>query len=247
SPFFVKQDTAYEIDDSRWLERLARTVAQRTHPLVLVHGGGREVSELQRTLGAEPEWREGLRVTTPEALRAVSMVLSGVVNKRLVASVIGAGAAAVGISGEGGPTLEAVPARGGRMGRTGEIARVDDRLLRVLLDAGLVPIVSPVSRGPDGGALNVNADDAAAAVATGLKAERFFMVTNVPGVLADGSTIDRVTAIELERLVSAGVGSGGMVAKLRAAMRAAKSGVREVRIGDLSLFSEPESGTRIVV
>lgn len=236
-----------EVDDPAWTAKLAEAVAAAPAGVVIVHGGGKEVTEVQRVLGAEPEWREGLRVTTPEALRAVSMVLSGVVNKRLVASVIGAGAAAVGISGEDGPTLEAVPARGGQMGRTGEIARVDDRLLRVLLDAGLVPIVSPVSRGPDGGALNVNADDAAAAVATGLKAERFFMVTNVPGVLADGSTIDRVTTIELERLISAGVASGGMVPKLRAAMRAAKSGVREVRIGDLSLFSEPESGTRIVV
>jgi len=236
-----------EVDDPAWTAKLAEAVAAAPAGVVIVHGGGKEVTEVQRVLGAEPEWREGLRVTTPEALRAVSMVLSGVVNKRLVASVIGAGAAAVGISGEGGPTLEAVPARGGQVGRTGEIARVDDRLLRVLLDAGLVPIVSPVSRGPDGGALNVNADDAAAAVATGLKAERFFMVTNVPGVLADGSTIDRVTTIELERLISAGVASGGMVPKLRAAMRAAKSGVREVRIGDLSLFSEPESGTRIVV
>ena len=79
-----------EIDDARWLERLARAVAARTTPLVLVHGGGREVTELQRTLGAEPEWFEGLRVTTPEGLRAVSMVLSGLVNKRLASLLIGA-------------------------------------------------------------------------------------------------------------------------------------------------------------
>src|SRR5690606_11466487 len=72
-----------EIDATLWLERLARIVAHRTTPLVVVHGGGREVTELQRTLGAEPEWRDGLRVTTPEGLRVVSMVLSGLVNKRL--------------------------------------------------------------------------------------------------------------------------------------------------------------------
>src|SRR5690606_39563267 len=135
SPFFVKQDTAYEIDDSRWLERLARTVAQRTHPLVLVHGGGREVSELQRTLGAEPEWRDGLRVTTPEALRAVSMVLSGLVNKRLVAALIGAGAEAVGLSGEDGPVLPADPEREGRLARTGAIRGGRPRVLHAPLDA----------------------------------------------------------------------------------------------------------------
>src|SRR5690606_37176256 len=101
-----------EIDDTLWLERFARIVAKRTAPLVLVHGGGREVTELQRTLGAEPEWRDGLRVTTPEGLRVVSMVLSGLVNKRLAALLIGAGVEAVGISGGVGPSPKGD--RGGR-------------------------------------------------------------------------------------------------------------------------------------
>src|SRR5690606_26950645 len=89
-----------EVDDPAWTAKLAEAVVAAPAGVVIVHGGGKEVTEVQRVLGAEPEWREGLRVTTPEALRAVSMVLSGVVNKRLVANVIGAGAAAVGISGE---------------------------------------------------------------------------------------------------------------------------------------------------
>jgi acetylglutamate kinase len=235
-----------EIDDARWLERLARAVARRSAPLVLVHGGGREVTELQRTLGAEPEWRDGLRVTTPEALRAVSMVLSGLVNKRLAALLLGAGVEAVGISGEDGALLRAEPARGGQLGLTGEIREVKPQLLLSLLESGYVPVVSPVSRGPQGGALNVNADDAAAAVAVGVAAERFLMVSNIPGVLEGEAVIPQIGADEVEELITNGVASGGMAPKLRAAARAAKAGVGEVRIGGLELLSGESAGTRIV-
>ncbi|HEX6924029.1 MAG TPA: acetylglutamate kinase [Longimicrobiaceae bacterium] len=235
-----------EIDDTLWLERLARIVAHRTTPLVVVHGGGREVTELQRTLGAEPEWRDGLRVTTPEGLRVVSMVLSGLVNKRLAALLIGAGVEAVGISGEDGGLLRAEPAQGGALGLTGEIREVRPQLLLSLLESGYVPVVSPVSRGPQGGALNVNADDAASAVATGVAAERFLLVSNIPGVLRDGTVIPEVKVEEVEGLISSGVASGGMAPKLRAAARAAKAGVREVRIGGLELLAGEGPGTRVV-
>ena len=235
-----------EIDDALWLERLAHTVARRSTPLVLVHGGGREVTELQRTLGAEPEWREGLRVTTPEGLRAVSMVLSGLVNKRLAALLIGAGVEAVGISGEDGGLLRADPAKGGALGLTGEIREVRPQLLLSLLEGGYLPVVSPVSRGPQGGALNVNADDAAAAVASGVAARRFLLVSNIPGVLRDGSVLPEIAIGEVEPLIASGVASGGMAPKLRAAARAAKAGVREVRIGGLELLEGGSAGTRIV-
>jgi acetylglutamate kinase len=235
-----------EVDDPEWTARLAAAVAASADSTVIVHGGGKEVTELQRVLGAEPEWREGLRVTTPEAMRAVSMILSGVVNKRLVARLISAGAEAVGLSGEDGGILRALPARGGQMGRTGEIAEVLPQLLFRLLDARMVPVLSPVSRGPDGESLNVNADDAAAAVAGALNADRFLLVSNVPGVLRDGRTLRRVTTRELEELISEGVASGGMIPKLRAGMRAAAAGVGDVRIGDLSLLVGDDAGTRIV-
>ena len=233
-----------EIDDVRWLERLAGEVSRREGALVLVHGGGREVTELQRTLGGEPEWRDGLRVTTPEGLRAVSMVLSGLVNKRLAALLIGAGVEAVGISGEDGPLLLADPARGGQLGLTGEIREVRPQLVLSLLEAGYVPVVSPVSRGPSGGALNVNADDAAAAVAGGVGAHRFLLISNIPGVLDGEAVIPELTAGEVEELISSGVASGGMAPKLRAAARAAAAGVEEVRIGGLDLFIG-SPGTRI--
>jgi acetylglutamate kinase len=234
-----------EIDDARWLDRLARAVAMRATPLILVHGGGREVSELQRTLGAEPEWRDGLRVTTPEALRAVSMVLSGLVNKRLAALLLGAGVEAVGISGEDGALLVAEPARGGELGLTGEIRTVKPQLLLSLLESGYVPVVSPVSRGPQGGPLNVNADDAAAAVAAGVAAARFLLVSNIPGVLDGEAVLAQVGADAVEELIASGIASGGMAPKLRAAARAAAAGVADVRIGGLELLTGEGAGTRV--
>ncbi len=235
-----------EVDDRAWLARLAAAVAERKGGVVVVHGGGKEVTELQRALGAEPEWRDGLRVTTPEAIRAVAMVLSGVVNKRLVSALVSAGARAVGLSGEDDALIQAVPARGGALGRTGEVAAVEPRLLLSLLEQGVVPVVSPVSRGPEGEALNVNADDAAAAVAAALGADRFLLVSNVPGVLRDGEPIEEVGVGEVEGLIEGGVASGGMAPKLRAAARAAGAGVSEVRIGGLELLAGSASGTRVV-
>jgi len=236
-----------EVDDQEWTARLAAAVATSSAGTVVVHGGGKEVSEVQRALGAEPEWRDGLRVTTPEALRAVSMVLSGVVNKRLVGAFLTAGLKAVGLSGEDGGILEAVAARGGQLGRTGEIARVRPELLLLLLENGYTPVLSPVSRGPDGGALNVNADDAAAAVSVGLDAERFLLVSNVPGVLREGIPLTELGPAELEVLISEGVATGGMIPKIRAGMRAAAAGVGDVRIGDLSVITSPRAGTRMGV
>lgn len=233
-----------EVEDPAWVRRLAEAVAALGAPVVLVHGGGREVSALQRVLGAEPAWRDGLRVTTPEAMRAVSMVLSGLVNKRLVAALLDAGADAVGVSGEDGALLRAEPSGGGAMGRTGEIAGVRSRLLLDWVAAGIVPVVSPVSRGPDGGPLNVNADDAAAAVAAALGASELLLVSNVDGVMAEGAVLPAVSADEVETLVASGTASAGMVPKLRAAARAAETGVR-VRIGGLEMLRDPRCGTRV--
>lgn len=235
-----------EVDDPKWTARLAEAVAASEDPVIIVHGGGKEVTELQRQLGAEPEWFEGLRVTTPEGLRAVSMVLSGVVNKRIVAAFITAGADAVGISGEDGAVLQAIPARGGSLGRTGEIVEVRTHVLKVLLESGVTPVVSPVSRGDDGAALNVNADDAASAIASAMKVDRFLLVSNVPAVLRDDQPIDRIPEAELEALVADEVVSGGMIPKVRAGMRAAGAGVPEVRIGSLEMLAGSGGGTELV-
>ncbi|HEX5726202.1 MAG TPA: acetylglutamate kinase [Longimicrobiaceae bacterium] len=234
-----------EVDDSAWLARLAGSVAARGGPAVLVHGGGKEVSALQRALGTEPEWRDGLRVTGPEAMRAVSMVLSGVVNKRIVAALLTAGADAVGVSGEDGALLRARVSRGGALGRTGEVEAVRVGLLRGWLEQGLLPVVSPVSRGPDGGPLNVNADDVAAEVAAALGAGALLFVSNVAGVLAGGVVVPEIGADEVEALVADGTASGGMAPKLRAAARAAER-VGTVRIGGPEMLWDDAAGTRVL-
>ena len=233
-----------EVDEPAWVARFARAVAARGGRLVVVHGGGKEVTALQRRLGAEPEWRDGLRVTSDEAMRVVAMVLSGVVNKRLAAALVTAGVDAVGISGEDGGLLRARLAAGGSMGRTGEIEMVRADLLHVFLSHGVVPVVSPVSRGADGAALNVNADDAAAAVAAALGPAELLFVSNVAGVLEGGSTLESVDADEVEALIADGTAQGGMAPKLRAAARAAGE-VGRVRIGGLEMLENPGAGTRV--
>lgn len=234
-----------EVDDAAWVARFAGALVKRGGSTVVVHGGGKEITALQRTLGAEPEWRDGLRVTTDESVRAVSMVLSGVVNKRLVSALLSAGVDAVGVSGEDGGLLRANVLRGGTLGRTGEVAEVRTRLLVAWLEQGLVPVISPVSRGPDGGPLNVNADDAAAAVAASLGASELLFVSDVPGVLDGGSPVPRLGADEVEALIGSGTASGGMAPKLRAAARAAEVAGR-VRIGGLEMLTDDGAGTRVL-
>lgn len=235
-----------EVDDAAWLRNLAAAAAQ-VPSAVVVHGGGREVSELQRSLGAEPEWRDGLRYTGPEALRAVSMVLSGVVNKRIVAALLTAGLDAIGISGEDGALIRARQLQGGALGRTGEVTDVRAELLRSMLSAGFTPVVSPVSRGEDGGPLNVNADDAAAAIASTMGATELLLVSNVAGVLdGEGQVIPDVRPDDVETLIASGVASGGMIPKLRSALRALAGGAGSVRIGGIATLSDPAAGTRFV-
>lgn len=234
-----------ELDDPVWTDALAAGIAGLSGRVVLVHGGGKEVTDVQRALGAEPEWRDGLRVTTPEALRAARMVLSGLVNKRLVGALARAGVEAVGVSGEDGGLLTAEAAACGTLGRTGTVQHVRTRLLHALMTAGMLPVVSPVSRSADGEPLNVNADDAAAAIAAALRAERFLLVSNVPGVMWTDAVLDEVDATEVEELVRSGVATGGMGPKLRAAARAAAAGIGDVRIGGLEMLVDSGAGTRL--
>lgn len=233
-----------QVDDAGWLRELAGAVSGLPG-VVIVHGGGKEISRMQRLLGGEPEWDGGLRVTSAEALEAVAMVLSGLVNKRIVSALIDAGRPAAGVSGQDGAMIVAEPLLGGRLGRAGAPRDVDPALLAALLDAGFTPVVSPVSRGVDGGAMNVNADDAAAAVAAATGARSLLLVSDVPGVLAAGTILAEVAAGEVEALVDGGTASAGMAPKLRAAARAAAAGV-EVRIGSLAMLHDDAAGTRVV-
>jgi acetylglutamate kinase len=232
-------------DDAGWIREVSAGIAASRVPTVLVHGGGKDVTELQRALGIEPEWREGLRVTTPRVLEVVRMVLSGSVNKRWVAALLDAGADAVGISGEDGGLLRGRPLLGGALGQAGEVTEVRTALLDAWLAQGLSPVISPVTRGPDGGGLNVNADDAAASVAAAMGAAELLFVSDVPGVKAGGAWTEMLDGDAAEALLASGEAAGGMRPKLRAALRARAAGVGRVRIGDVAMLTDDGAGTRI--
>lgn len=216
--------------------------------LVVVHGGGDAVSELQRARGITPEFLGGRRVTTDADVEIIRMALSGLANKQLTSALLAAGVPALGISGEDGVLLEATPTADARMGRVGEPARVNVALLALLVGAGYCPVVSPVSASTAqrGVALNVNGDDAAAAVAAALGAAELFFMADVPGVLVDGAPVASLDPDAAAALVQSGTAGGGMAAKLDAAQSALARGVARVRIGDLAALADPARGTALV-
>ena len=218
--------------------------------IAVVHGGGDEVSALQRRLGMEPQFKGGRRVTSAEDLEIVRMVLSGATNKRLVAQLVSAGVQAVGLSGEDASLITAriTDAAYGLVG--GDII-ADTTLLTHLWSGGWMPVISPVGRDaddPNGGGLNVNGDDAAAAIASALGAGELLLIADVPGVLdGAGALIPTLDSAAAQALVASGVAKGGMAAKLEAGALALRGGVACVRIGDLRAITDAAAGTRLVL
>ena len=230
------------------LPRLLANVSLSGDELVIVHGGGDEVTALQRRLGSEPTFIGGRRVTTDADLDVVRMVLSGTVNKRLVRQLIDEGVTAVGISGEDGSLLPARLLDDGALGAVGEPLGANVRPLEALLEAGFTPVVSPVGRHADTGqGLNINGDDAAAAIAGALRADELLLLADVPGVLDPTGALVPVISIDaVDDMIASGVARGGMSAKLQAARIALSAGVTAVRIGDVSALADPEVGTRLI-
>lgn len=214
--------------------------------LAVVHGGGDEVTALQRALGQEPRFVDGRRATPPEELDVVRMVLSGTVNKRLVGECLAAGARAVGISGEDAGLLQCAVFGDGSLGAVGEPRHVDPSVLNVLMDGGFIPVISPLGRFADGSGCNVNGDDAASAIAAALGADELLLVADVAGVLdARGEITTHLDRSDVDAMVASGTAHGGMIAKLEAALRALEMGVRRVRIGNLDAIADPNAGTTI--
>ncbi len=214
--------------------------------VVLVHGGGDEVSALQSALGEASTFVEGRRVTTAKDIELVRMALSGSANKRLVATLVECGIDAVGLSGEDAGLIAAAPMDVQRLGHVGIPRTVNVAFLRHLLSGGYMPVISPVSRdasGTLGAALNVNGDDAAAAIAAALGAVELLLVADVPGVMRDGAVIPSLTPDAARALIADGIAAGGMQAKLQAALNALAGGVPQVRISDLVAIDDPDRGT----
>lgn len=227
---------------------IAETWDALSSAMVLVHGGGDDVSALQKQMGIVAQFVDGRRVTTAQDLELVRMALSGTANKRLVSSLVREGVRAVGLSGEDASLIAATPVDSGRLGHVGTPQRINSSLLLHLIDGGYLPVVSPVSRNIShelGPALNVNADDAAAAIAVAIEAEELVMVSDIPGVIVDNEVVASLTLAEARGLVHDGLASGGMRAKLGAAVVAVQGGIKRVRITDLSGIKDRDRGTLV--
>ena len=195
--------------------------------IVVVHGGGKDISRLLERLGLTSRFVDGLRVTDDEVMLATEMVLSGAVNSDLVSRITRCGSPAVGLTGRDARLLTARPIvlEGGQsLGRTGEVEASDPTVIERTLSSGFVPVVSPVGEDREGRALNLNADYAAAALAGSSRAEVCVFLTDVPGVKKDGAVLPELTKAEVANLIQSGVISGGMVPKVECAVRALNAG-----------------------
>ena len=200
------------------------------HRIVVVHGGGKRLSRYLAGLDHKSEFCHGLRVTPPEIMDAVLRVLAGSVNRQLVAELQGSGARAVGLTGIDAGTVQASQLAP-ELGLVGKVERVNPELLDTLTERGFLPAVACIAGGNNGEIFNVNADQMAAACATGLAVDQVVFLTDVGGVLdADGELIPKLSVSEAESLIGDGVAKGGMEAKLRAAISAIAGGIKRVSI-----------------
>ena len=229
---------------------------------VIVHGGGPQITALLTRLGIETEFRGGLRVTTPETMEIVRMVLTGHVNADIVNMLNDHGTFAIGLSGEDASLLTAerrpavVDGEPVDIGQVGDVVAVDPTAIHALIDAGRIPVLATVARGRDGLTYNVNADTAAAAVAVGLNAEKLIVLTDVEGLYADWpqstEIVSRVTVEQLAGMLPRL--SSGMVPKMEACLRAVEGGVPRAHVLDgrvphallLEIFTSEGIGTMVV-
>jgi acetylglutamate kinase len=228
--------------------------------MVLVHGGGPEIEAMLKALSIESRFVDGLRYTDERTMEVVQMALCGRVNKDLTALIVRNGCCAIGLSGLDGGLLKAHKTTAKDLGLVGDIDAVDTGVLEKLLDAGFLPVISPVALNTGTGgpySLNINADTAATHIACAMKAEKLVMMTDTAGVLRTvsnpDSLIPKLTLDEIPRLKESGVISGGMIPKIEGAANAVLGGVRDVHIVDGrvehmlrdALLSGKKSGTVI--
>jgi len=203
--------------------------------VVLVHGGGPEISAMLKRVGKQSEFVDGLRVTDEETSEIVQMILAGKINKSLVAKLDNLGGRAMGICGMDGGLIKAKMIDE-RLGYVGEITKVNPQPILDLLEKGYIPVVSTIGCDETGHVYNINADTAAAAIASSLKAESLISMTDTPGLLMDASNPDslirRIDLKGVEELKANGVISGGMIPKVECCTKAIEDGVRKVFIID---------------
>ncbi|TVR04169.1 MAG: acetylglutamate kinase [Deltaproteobacteria bacterium] len=236
--------------------------------VVVVHGGGRHVTDLARQLGLESRFVGGRRVTDEPTLDVLKMVLSGKISVEILSLLKKKGVRAMGVSGVAAGVIEArrrPPTRvsgGGDelvdFGEVGDIERIDTRLLQLLLDEGYIPVLSPLGADADGDVLNINADTVAAHLAASLNAEKLLLLTGTPGVMTDlkdpTSLISRITADEAREAIEKGIIQGGMIPKIEESLYALGRGAGQVHILSalephqmlLEIFTRSGCGTMLV-
>ena len=225
--------------------------------VVLVHGGGPEISETMKKLGKEAVFIDGLRVTDKETVDIVQMVLAGKINKTLVNLIQMKGGHAVGLSGIDGGILEA-KVKDERLGFVGEVTKVRPQPIMDLLEKNYIPVVSTVASDRQGNTYNINGDTAAAYLAGALGAERLIMMTDIAGILRDKddptTLIPQITVSEAKKLYDEGIISGGMIPKVDCCIEALEHGVNNVVIMDgriphsilMELLTDEGAGTRVM-
>lgn len=224
---------------------------------VIIHGGGKKITQMLESLGIESAFKDGVRVTSKEAMKVVEMVLSGDINRELTFFFSHYGIKAVGISGKDAGLLKAEPKDGGAFGFTGEIIEVNTEILEKLISDGFVPIIAPIAAGDsiEHCGYNINADSAACAIAMALNAQKAIFLTDTKGVLDEnGEMITTLTPQSARKYKDLNVISGGMIPKIDACVSCVENGVKKVHIIDgrilhsilLELFTSKGIGTQII-
>ena len=201
--------------------------------VILVHGGGPEISAMLKKLSIESHFENGLRVTDDDTMEVVQMVLAGKVNKSLAADLSALGGKAVGLCGIDGGLIK-VHQKNEKLGHVGEIDEINTKILDDLLDGGFIPVISSIGLDDDGNPYNINADTAAAKIAAALHAESMVVMSNINGVLRDkddeNSLISQMSLADAEELKKSGIIAGGMIPKVDCCTNAVKEGVKKVFI-----------------
>ncbi len=220
---------------------------------VVVHGGGPMINDMLKRLNIQSEFVNGKRVTDAATMEVVEMVLSGVVNSRIVQAITEQGGRAVGVSGKDGGLI-ICDQEDPELGLVGHPTEVNPRLLRDFADKGIIPVIAPLGMGRNGETFNLNGDTAAGAIAAALKADRLLLLTDVAGVKnAEGEVLTELTADQIRAMVADGTIAGGMIPKTQTALDAIQGGVRAAVILDgrapnaclLELFTEHGAGSII--
>lgn len=222
------------LDDELLLRQFADKVAASDERLVIVHGGGTEISRLQQQLNIQPRYVDGLRITDAESLTLVEMALCGAVNKRLVRHLLAAGVDAQGLSGVDRGLVRARQMRHELvdMGYTGEVESVRGQVIGDLLNLGVTPVIAPVCLGA-GSNFNLNADPVTSAIAPAIAADKVVFISNVAGVIVDGAILPSITREGTQGYIDSGVIAGGMIPKALAALDILAAGIPKAVITDL--------------